>query len=71
MTDDLAGEAVVLVAFGIKGWRHVGYLSPEVGWVCEGASRWLVCHGRGRMVNNLTYMDPPALSRGFRVDKHA
>jgi hypothetical protein len=26
MADDLAGEAVVLVAFGISGWRHVGCL---------------------------------------------
>ena len=27
MADDLAGKAMVLVAFGISGWRHVGYLS--------------------------------------------
>jgi hypothetical protein len=27
MADDLAGEAVVLVAFGGSGWRHVGCLS--------------------------------------------
>ena len=27
MADDLAGEAVVLVAFGVSGWRHVGGLS--------------------------------------------
>jgi hypothetical protein len=26
MADDLAGEAVVLVAFGVSGWRHVGCL---------------------------------------------
>src|SRR5215467_6555666 len=26
MADDLAGEAMVLVAFRISGWRHVGYL---------------------------------------------
>jgi len=45
--------------------------SPEVRVVCEGASRWSLCHGLGRMVNNLTYMDPPALSRSFRIDKHA
>src|SRR5262245_65773128 len=24
MADDLAGEAVVLVAFGVSRWRHVG-----------------------------------------------
>src|SRR5215471_2993309 len=24
MADDLAGEAMVLVAFGVSGWRHVG-----------------------------------------------
>src|SRR5262249_16213494 len=27
MADDLAGETMVLVAFGISGWRHVGCLS--------------------------------------------
>src|SRR5262249_37055369 len=27
MADDFAGKAVVLIAFGISGWRHVGYLS--------------------------------------------
>ena len=27
MADDLAGEAVVLVAFGISGWRHVSCYS--------------------------------------------
>src|SRR4029450_9840272 len=27
MADDLAGEAVILVAFGVSGWRHVGGLS--------------------------------------------
>src|SRR5262245_998779 len=26
MADDLAGEAMVLVAFGVSGWRHVGCL---------------------------------------------
>src|SRR4029453_15541429 len=45
--------------------------SPEVSLVCEGTLRRSLCHGLGRMVNNLTYMDPPALSRAFRVDKHA
>ena len=29
-----------------------------------------LCHRLGRMVNNLTYMDPPALSRGSREEKH-
>jgi len=24
MADDLAGEAVVFVACGISGWRHIG-----------------------------------------------
>src|SRR5262249_4460485 len=28
--------------------------SPAVGWVGEGASRRSLCHGLGRMVNNLT-----------------
>jgi hypothetical protein len=27
IADDLAGEAVVLVAFGVSGWYHVGCLS--------------------------------------------
>jgi hypothetical protein len=27
MADDLVGEAVVLVAFGVSGWSHVGCLS--------------------------------------------
>ena len=45
-------------------------VSPKVGLVGEGASRWSLCHGLGRMVNNLTYMDPPALSRGSREEKH-
>jgi hypothetical protein len=31
MADDLAGEAVVLVAFRVSGWRHVSYLS--CGWL--------------------------------------
>src|SRR4029434_10708235 len=44
--------------------------SPEVSLVCEGASRRSLCHGLGRRVNNLTYMDPPALSRGSREEKH-
>ena len=26
MADDLTGEAVILVAFGVSGWRHVGCL---------------------------------------------
>src|SRR2546428_6377357 len=30
MADDLAGEAVVLGAFRVSGWRHVSYLS--YGW---------------------------------------
>ena len=38
MADDLPGEAVVLVAFGVSGWRHVGCLSsgglsPQGGMV--------------------------------------
>src|SRR5262245_60773173 len=31
MADDLTGEAVVLVACGISGWRHVGCLFG--GWL--------------------------------------
>src|SRR4030095_6430982 len=31
MADDLTGEAVVFVACGISGWRHVGCLSS--GWL--------------------------------------
>jgi hypothetical protein len=27
MADDLAGEAVVLVAFGVSGWSHIGGFS--------------------------------------------
>ena len=27
VADDLAGEAVILVAFGVSRWRHVGCLS--------------------------------------------
>jgi len=27
MADDLTGEAVVLVAFRVSGWRHIGGLS--------------------------------------------
>jgi hypothetical protein len=27
MADDLAGEAVVLVAFRVSGWSHIGGLS--------------------------------------------
>jgi hypothetical protein len=27
MADDLPGETMVLVAFGVSGWRHVGCLS--------------------------------------------
>jgi len=26
MAEDLAGETVVFVAFGVSGWRHVGCL---------------------------------------------
>src|SRR5262245_46067704 len=37
----------------------------KVRLVCEGASRRSLCHGLGRRVNNLTYMDPPALSRAL------
>src|SRR5215471_13087225 len=36
--------------------------SPAVGLVCEGASQRLLCHGLGRMVNNLTKP-----SRGFSL----
>jgi hypothetical protein len=28
--------------------------SPEVSWVCEGVWLRVLCHGLGRMVNNLT-----------------
>src|SRR5262249_49864939 len=31
MADDLAGKAVMFVACGISGWRHVGCLSS--GWL--------------------------------------
>jgi len=34
MTDDFAGKAVVLVAFGGSGWRHV--------WLPIGVYAWLV-----------------------------
>src|SRR5262249_7745627 len=27
MADDVGGEAVILVAFGVRGWRHVGCFS--------------------------------------------
>ena len=29
MADDLPGEAVVFVAYGISGWPHVGCLSSD------------------------------------------
>src|SRR5215831_3243596 len=44
--------------------------SSEVDLVCEGASPWSLCHWLERRGNNLTYMDPPALSRGSREEKH-
>ena len=31
MADDLVGKAVIFVACGISGWRHVGCLSS--GWL--------------------------------------
>src|SRR4029450_7919035 len=53
MANDFPRAALVLVAFGGSGWRHVGGLS-WVSLVCEGASRRSLCHGLGRRVNNLT-----------------
>ena len=68
MADDLAGEAVVLVACGGQVDGVISAASPEVSLVCEGAPRRGLCHRRRRVGNNLTYMDPPALSRGFREE---
>jgi hypothetical protein len=58
MADDLTGEAVVFVTCGISGWRHVGCLSS--GWLGPrgGIAARVLCHGLGRMVNNLTMPFP-------------
>src|SRR5215831_6179219 len=53
MADDLPGKAVVFVALGVSGCV-MSAASSEVGVVCEGASLRALCHGLGRMVNNLT-----------------
>src|SRR5215510_2314944 len=29
MTDNLAGKAVIFIALGVSGWRHVGCLSSD------------------------------------------
>ena len=39
------------------------------GWVGPGKGPYLP--DERLTLNNLTYMDPPALSRGFRMEKHA
>src|SRR5262249_32660051 len=36
MADDLAGVAMVLVAFGVSGWRHVGCLFLRFAWSVRG-----------------------------------
>src|SRR4029450_2126781 len=48
MADDLAWKAVIFVACGLSGWRHVGFLSGgRLGlW---GASWGALCHRRGRI----------------------
>jgi hypothetical protein len=39
--------------------------------VAIASGKCLLLPGDNIIPNNLTYMDPPALSRGFRMDKHA
>ena len=53
--------------------RNNGYGAGRlsVGSVEIAPGKCLLSPGDNIIPNNLTYMDPPALSRGFRMDKHA
>jgi hypothetical protein len=42
-------------------------VAPQGDSVREGVLRQVLCHKLERMVNNLTSMDPPVLSRSFRM----
>ena len=53
-----------------RNYRYgAGCLS--VGSMEIASGKCLLLPGDNIIPNNLTYMDPPALSRGFRMDKHA
>ena len=41
------------------------------GSVAIASGKCLLLPGDTIIPNNLTYMDPPALARGFRMDQHA
>ena len=60
MADDLTGEAVVLVAFRVSGWRLYRWILLRLAWFVRGHLRRSLCHGRGRMVNNLTMPAGPS-----------
>jgi len=53
MADDLTGETVMFVACGLSEWCHVSCRSAD--WLGPwGVWLGVLCHGLGRMVNNLT-----------------
>src|SRR5215471_1686397 len=53
MADDFTGKRWFLLRSGSTGGT-ISAASPEVGLACEGASWQSLCHGLGRMVNDLT-----------------
>ena len=65
----IAGKAVICVAFRAAG-GVMSAVSLQVDSVREGVWWRVLCHRLGRMVNNLTYMDPSVMSRSSRTAQH-